>query len=229
MKSVIPILCLATSVRALALTSPPSGCLVVSKSPTSGEYGTVQSAVNALSTTKTTSQCIFIYGGTYTEQVLVNSLAGPLTIYGSSENTDSYVDNVVTITYDGSVAAGDSDDSSGTLRVKSNNFKLYNVNVVNSYGAGSQAIALSAYATSGYYGCSFVGYQDTLLAEYGTQIYANSLIQGATDFIFGQTASAWFQGCAIRVQTATFGTITGKSLLQCPKEDSHKERKRSEK
>jgi pectinesterase len=44
-----------------------------------------------------------------------------------------------------------------------------------------------------------LGYQDTLLAETGTQVYAKSLIQGRTDFIFGQHSPAWFQTCDIRV------------------------------
>lgn len=47
-------------------------------------------------------------------------------------------------------------------------------------GQGSQAIALSAQADQqGYYGVKLQGYQDTLLANDGNQIYAQGYIDGA--------------------------------------------------
>lgn len=112
--------------------------------------------------------------------------------------------------------------------METQNFKMYNINVVNSYGSGSQALAVSAnngvsrhldafptlnadmwdFQNQGYYACSFKGYQDTLLAEKGYQLYAKCYIEGATDFIFGQTASAWFDGCTIGVLAKSYGTIT---------------------
>ncbi|PCD23653.1 hypothetical protein AU210_015170 [Fusarium oxysporum f. sp. radicis-cucumerinum] len=103
---------------------------------------------------------------------------------------------------------GLNNDGTATLRVKAANFKLYNVNVANTYGQGSQAVALSAYADSGYYGVALTGFQDTLLAQQGYQLYSKCLIQGATDFIFGQTASAWFEKIDLRVVAASVGYIT---------------------
>lgn len=200
-----------TSVLAASRTSAPSGCLIVRKSPSSGQYGTIQSAVNALSTTSTNNQCVFIDQGTYNEQVLVSDRKAQLTIYGYTADTSGYAGNKVTITGNKSQADGLNNDETGTLRVKATNFKLYNVNVANTYGKGSQAIAVSAYADSGYYGCAFTGYQDTLLSNVGYQLYSKCLIQGATDFIFGQKASSWFEKCDIRVVSASIGYITGKS------------------
>lgn len=75
---------------------------------------------------------------------------------------------------------------------------MYNIDIKNTYGKGSQAIALSAYGTSqGYYGVGLYGYQDTLLAETGNQLYASCYIEGAVDFIFGQTARIWVAGRTI--------------------------------
>ena len=55
---------------------------------------------------------------------------------------------------------------------------MYNVNLANTYGAGSQAGALSEYGSRvGFYACSFTGYQDTLYANVGTQVYLKSFIQ----------------------------------------------------
>jgi pectinesterase len=87
------------------------------------------------------------------------------------------------------------------------NTKFYNINIKNTYGQGSQAIALSAYNTEqGYYGVGLYGYQDTLLAETGNQVYGKCYIEGAIDFIFGQHAIAWFDSCDIRAKAG--GTIT---------------------
>jgi pectin methylesterase-like acyl-CoA thioesterase len=58
-------------------------------------------------------------------------------------------------------------------------------------------------------GVALTGFQDTLLAQQGYQLYSKCLIQGATDFIFGQTASAWFEKIDLRVVAASVGYITG--------------------
>lgn len=63
---------------------------------------------------------------------------------------------MVTLTYNNSAAAAGSDDGSATLRVHADNFKLYNVNVVNSFGVGSQALAISV-----------VGNEHVCIALYG--------------------------------------------------------------
>jgi hypothetical protein len=64
-----------------ARTSTPSGCLTVRGSGTkSGEYSTVGAALKALGSS-TAAACIFIYSGTYAEQITIN-YAGALTIYG---------------------------------------------------------------------------------------------------------------------------------------------------
>lgn len=207
MKSLFALLSCATTALAVSRTSAPAGCITVG----SGGYSTIQAAVNSLSTSASGTQCIFISPGTYKEQVLVSARSAQLTIYGSTTDTSTYAANSVTITGSKSQADGLSNDETATLRVKAANFKLYNVNVANTYGKGSQAVALSAYADSGYYASAFTGYQDTLLANTGKQLYAGSLIQGATDFIFGQNAAAWFEDSDIRVVSASLGYVTGRS------------------
>ncbi|KAH3981915.1 pectinesterase [Parastagonospora nodorum] len=186
--------------------SAPPGCLAVGSS---SQYKTVQSAVNALSTTSTTAQCIFIAKGTYKEQVYVQALKSPLTIYGETADTSSFSANTVTITQGKSQDDTPTNDETATLRAHTANLKVYNINLVNTRGSGSQALALSAYSgKQGYYGCQFKGFQDTILAQEGTQVYAKSYIEGATDFIFGQKGQAWFHAVDIRVLTASVGYIT---------------------
>ena len=185
-------------------TSPPPGCLSVDQS--AGEYRTIQSAIDALDVLSPTPQCIFINPGTYAEQVLVPARRAPqLSIYGYTNDISGYAGNTATITGNKSQKLGISNDETATLRVKSAGFRLYNVDVENTYGRGSQAVAVSAYADSGYYGCAFRGFQDTLLAQAGRQVYARTLVQGATDFVFGQHAAAWFEGCDVRVVASGIG------------------------
>ncbi|KAI7975071.1 hypothetical protein EIK77_001931, partial [Talaromyces pinophilus] len=144
----------------------------------------ISAAVAALSKTTTSTQTIFIEQGTYDEQVYIPSLAGELIIYGQTEDTSSYSSNLVTLTYGLSAASAGSDDLSATLRNYAAKSRIYNINVKNSYGS------------------------DTVLAETGNQVYAKSYIEGAIDFIFGQHATAWFDGCDIGVVAKSQGTIT---------------------
>ncbi|KAJ7247342.1 carbohydrate esterase family 8 protein [Mycena rebaudengoi] len=189
-------------------TTPPAGAVVVKNPAASGQFSTVQAAINSLPN-DSSSRTIFIFPGTYSEQVSITR-AGPTTILGSTTDTTSYTANSVTITHSLSAAAAGNDDASGTLRVHKNNFAMYNVNVRNSFGQGSQALALSSYGTSlGYYGCGFFGFQDTVLANEGTQFFGHGYIEGATDFIFGQHARAFFQKNTIASSAAGYITADG--------------------
>ena len=115
-----------------------------------------------------------------------------------TQSTSSYESNTVTIVHNGAKATNGSDDASGTLRVHADSFSMYNIKVVNSYGIGSQALALSASGVEqvrtvhitahhritrlplqGFYGCSFVGWQDTIYTSTGTQYFGHSYIEGA--------------------------------------------------
>ncbi|KAF2732331.1 carbohydrate esterase family 8 protein [Polyplosphaeria fusca] len=191
---------------------PPNNALVVRTSVGKGTPGftKIQDAVNALDVKNSTAQAIFIFPGTYNEQVYIPALKSPLTIYGYTQDTSSYERNQVTITHNFSQKTVDGgNDKTATVRAWSTNFKMYNINLVNTYGKGSQALALSAQATNqGYYACQFKGYQDTILTNKGSHVFANSLIVGVTDFIFGQHASTWFDRVDIRVLSANLGYIT---------------------
>jgi len=195
-----------TAVLAASRTTAPSGAITVGSG---GTYSTIQKAIDSLSTTSTTAQSLFILAGTYTEQVIIPSRAAALTIYGYTTDTTSYTSNVVNIVHSSSLLSGAADDeATGTVQNSAANTKFYNINIKNTYGKGSQAIALAAYGTQqGYYGVGLYGYQDTLLAQIGNQVYAKCYIEGAVDFIFGQHARAWIDGSDIRV-SAGGGAIT---------------------
>lgn len=144
--------------------SPAAGSLTVGSS---GHYKTISAAVAAAKE----GESIFIYAGTYNESVFIT--VDNLTIYGQTEecvyvpscfvlrghrvadttaditqSTLYYESNTVTIISSNCAQeTKGSDDASATLRVWANSIAIYNVNVVNSYGFGSPALALSAYGT----------------------------------------------------------------------------------
>jgi len=101
------------------------------------------------------------------------------------------------------------------VQVHASNVALYNLNIANPYGhpvEQSQAIALSVAATQfGGYGLKLQGYQDTLLANVGYEFISHSWIEGATDFIFGQTASLWVTKSVINVVGTGYITASGRS------------------
>lgn len=60
-----------------------------------GSYKTIQDAVNALDSSSSSEQTIFIHPGTYSEQVYIQALSGPLTIYGYTSHVRHYSANQV--------------------------------------------------------------------------------------------------------------------------------------
>jgi len=197
------IFCLSLfNIASAARTSPPAGAKVVrAGTSNSGEFATLSAAVNSLPNDGS-SQTIFIYPGTYAEQVYI-SRSGPLTVrtqgypalptspffgfsrltstnqvYGYTTDTSTYKNNQVTIQAGIPASSAGSNDASGTVRIHTDDFKMYNVNVKNTYGVGGQAIALSQYGSRvGIYACGLYGYQDTLLVNDGTQVYLQGYIE----------------------------------------------------
>jgi pectinesterase len=119
-------------------TSAPEGCLTVSKDG-SGTYSTIAAALSALGSSSSDA-CIFIAAGTYQEQLTID-YGGSLTIYGETTDTGSYKQNTVTITHTISSPESGSLVSSATVNAQMDDFAMYNVDVVNGYGKGAQAVA----------------------------------------------------------------------------------------
>ncbi|KAG0151186.1 hypothetical protein CROQUDRAFT_72010 [Cronartium quercuum f. sp. fusiforme G11] len=119
--------------------------------------------------------------------------------------------NTVTIKASLSAEKAGSDAQSSVLWVKKHDFAMYNINVVNGFGTGTntQAVALTVHGLrQAYYSCSFTSFQDTLYAHIGLAYFSGCNIEGAVDFIFGD-ARAWFERGTIGVKQAhSIATIT---------------------
>ncbi|KAH8120359.1 pectin lyase fold/virulence factor [Phellopilus nigrolimitatus] len=182
-------------VHAASRTSPPPGAIVIRAGTTSpGEFTSITSGIASLPN-DSSSQSIFIYPGTYTEQVLIDR-SGEVTIYGYTDDVMNFAENQAVLTHSASLGTAGSDDASGTLRIMSDNVALYNIDVRNDFGvskSNGQAIALSNYGSSfGAYACRFYSYQ------------------GAVDFIFGRQGQAYFEGNTITSKGAGCITASGR-------------------
>ena len=174
----------------------------------SGQYKTVQAALNTLSNSNTTPTQIRIKPGTYREKLSVTKPF--VTFCGETGKTTStiltYSDGASTLNFSG-VAIGTS--GSASITIKTNDVSMENITIENSFGVGSQAVALLAQGQRlQFRNCRLLGNQDTLYTHSGTQYYRNCHIQGTVDFIFG-AATAVFDNNTIH-------SVGGGSALVAP-------------
>lgn len=90
-------------------------------------------------------------------------------------------------------------------------FTAENVTFENSFGQGSQAVAISVGGDRALFrNCHFTGWQDTLLLKSGRSYFENCQVAGAVDFIFGG-GLAWFEKCELRCLAAGYITAASTS------------------
>ncbi|GAA2689676.1 pectinesterase family protein [Actinoplanes palleronii] len=151
----------------------------------SGNYTTIQAAIAASST----GGVITIKAGTYQGQVQIPASKSGLTLQGA---TGTSSDVVITGNKPQSTAGT---VGSATVYNQAANSTIKGLTMQNTYGAGSQALAVYAAGDRQVYrNVRMVGYQDTFLSWGGTgssqirQYVYKSYISGAVDFIYGNGA-----------------------------------------
>ncbi|MGI4872841.1 MAG: pectinesterase family protein [Janthinobacterium lividum] len=176
-----------------------------------GNYTTVQAAITAAPAARTTVYTIYIKDGIYSEKITVPNTKPFLQLVGQSvANTIlTWNDNALTSNgTGGTVGTG----GSGSIVVNATDFSALNITFVNSFGDGSQAVAVSLYADrAAFENCRFQGNQDTLLTfENGAvsrHYFRDCYIDGNVDFIFGN-AIAIFDNCVIYAKTRVVNAST---------------------
>lgn len=165
----------------------------------SGQFATVQAALNAVPEGNTAPVTIYIKKGTYKEVVVVDATKSNITLIGEDKN------NTV-LTYDNH--AGTKLSNGDTLNtwtcasffVYGNDFSAENLTFENNAGfTAGQAVALRVEGNrASFKNCRMVGFQDVLfLSGSGVKHYfRDCYIEGTTDFIFG-AATAVFKNCHI--------------------------------
>ncbi|KAG9841666.1 carbohydrate esterase family 8 protein, partial [Aureobasidium melanogenum] len=190
---------------------PPQYAVIVSADGQHNASFTNLTAALASLPNDSTNQTIFIYAGSYNEQIPSINRPGAIRVIGYTSGSpgQSYKDNSVTVTFARGLSvsplpSGHSDAETATIATASNRISFYNINFINSDNldgleANYVTLAASIYGNDiGFYGCSFQGWQDTLLtgATTGYQYYESCYISGAIDFIWGYSKS-FFKGCTI--------------------------------
>ena len=194
------LLAVVPALLAISLAAPRElhGQMVVAADG-SGQFQTVQQAVDAAPSQSRTRVVIHIKPGTYAERVTVPPEKTFLTLEGEDART-----TVITAGIHAGMPGADGRPlitfGTPTVFIQANDFIAENLTFENSAGPQGQALALTIMSDRGVFrNCRFLGYQDTLLAQAGRQLFDHCYIEGAVDFIFGGSA-AWFENCEIHVK-----------------------------
>lgn len=165
----------------------------------SGNYTTVQAALNAVPKNNKKPLIIYIKNGIYKEKLHLDSAKNFVTLVGENKfNTIlTYNDHTGKIS-----PAGDTINTrtSWSFIIKGHNFTAENITFENNAGfTAGQAVAVEVQGDrAAFFNCRFTGNQDVLFtnSDDSRQYYKQCYIEGSTDFIFGSSA-AWFEQCHI--------------------------------
>jgi pectin methylesterase-like acyl-CoA thioesterase len=180
--------------------------LVVSKDG-SGNYTTVQDAINAAPEASVRPFRIYIKSGRYFEQVVIPASKPFIELVGESIAS--------TI-----IAYGDGRPGTSIVTINASDCMLMNLTLQNTQGAvsdGPQSLAIKTNSDRVvFFNCRFISGQDTVLASRGgNRVYFSyCYIDGNTDFIYG-AAIALFDHCVIyprdRIDRNKGGYVTAAS------------------
>ena len=175
--------------------------IVVARDGT-GEYRTIQEAVEAVRAFMDYTVTIYIKDGLYKEKLVIPSWVKNVQLVGeSAEGT--------IITYDDHANIGKMGTfRTYTVKVEGNDITFKNLTIENNAAPLGQAVALH---TEGdrlmFIHCRLLGNQDTIYTgREGTRLlFTDCYIEGTTDFIFGP-ATALFERCTIHSKRNSYIT-----------------------
>jgi pectinesterase len=171
----------------------------------SGDFTTIQEAINAAKAFPSERITIFIKNGVYYEKVKIHSWNPYISLIGESREKTiiSYDDHFNKINI-----GRNSTFHTYTVLVEGNDFIAKNLTIQNTSGEVGQAVALNVNADRVIISnCSVLGNQDTLYTSgEGTKNYfRDCYIEGTTDFIFGD-ATVLFENCTIHSKSNSYIT-----------------------
>lgn len=175
----------------------------------SGDYTSVQAAIDAVPENNLNQHLIFIKAGTYKEHVFIPQNKGRLSLIGEGRDRVFITDNKKSGGLDAVPV-----DKGATVVVHASDVTFQGISFINSYGVeaedGPQALALYAKGDRiAIDHCNIMSYQDTYRtseSDNGRNYVSNSLILGAVDFIYG-SGNAWLERCTIKINRKSGGWI----------------------
>ncbi|GAB2274171.1 Probable pectinesterase 68 [Dionaea muscipula] len=178
----------------------------------SGNFSSVQAAVDSVPENNTESVFIHISPGVYMEKVVVPASKPYITFQGAGKEM------TVIEWHDRASDRGPDGQQLRTYRTASvavfaNYFSARNISFKNTAPApvpGMQGWQAAAFRISGdkayFKGCGFYGAQDTLCDDAGRHYFKDCYIEGSIDFIFGNGRSM-YRSCEIHSIATRFGSI----------------------
>ncbi len=161
-----------------------------------GDFSSIQDAIDATKAFPPKRITIFIKNGTYREKICVPSWNDKLSLIGEDEDKTIIIWN----DYFNKINRGrNSTFFTYTLKVEADDFYAENLTIENAAGPVGQAVALHVEGNRcRFKNCKIIGNQDTvyLAGEHSKQLFENCTIAGTTDFIFG-SATVVFNHCSI--------------------------------
>jgi pectinesterase len=196
----------------LGQTPAPADKTLVVAGDGSGQYRTVQSAVDAIPINGTDPVIVRIKPGTYTERIVVPR-GRPHVRFVGEDAAKTILTYELNALSQGSTGRAVGTSGSTSTNVLADDFTAENITFANSTPRDvAQALALSANGDRQVYRrCRFLGWQDTLYANRGRQLFDDCYIEGGVDFIFG-AATAVFLNCEIHSKRK--GYVTASSTPQ---------------
>lgn len=175
----------------------------------SGDYVTLQAAIDNAPEGRGTPYLIFVKNGRYKEHIDIPALKTFLHIIGQDRDK--------TVIYDDRLCGGDnaySVDPGATVVVKAADTFFENITLENSYGhekqAGPQALALNTQADRiALNNVALLSYQDTWItssSQKNRHYIKNSLIEGAVDFIYNG-GDVYLDGDTLEINRTSGGYI----------------------
>lgn len=165
----------------------------------SGNFKTVQAAINAVPDSSSQPTEIFIKKGIYKEKLVVPANKINIVMIGEDEQS-------TVLTYDDYHARLDANGKeigttgSASVHIYGAGFTALNLTFQNTAGIrAGQAVAMWVGSDKArFINCRFLGFQDTLYTFGGgnRQYFDHCYIEGTVDFIFGH-ATAWFEQCTV--------------------------------
>lgn len=192
--------------------------ITVAQDGRSGEFRTVQEAVNAVPFRNTCRTVIRVAPGVYRQPIHVPKTKNFITLAGlSPESTILTWNNTATKIehHQESKLIGTGTFGCGSVIVDGEDFIAENITFENSAPQGSgQAVAVRVSSDKcAFYNCKFLGWQDTLYLHNGKQYLRDCYIEGSVDFIFGNS-TALLEHCHIHCKSEGFITAQSRRSSQ---------------
>jgi pectinesterase len=178
---------------------------VIVDSNNSGDFISIQQAINATRSYPDKRITILIKNGIYFEKVKIHAWNTKINLIGESKEKTiiTYNDHFKKINL-----GRNSTFHTYTLLVEGNDCILKNLTIENTSGEVGQAVALNVNAHRVVIAnCNLLGHQDTLYTsgENCKNYFKDCYIEGTTDFIFGD-ATAFFENCKIHSKSNSYIT-----------------------